>query len=293
MTTAVGMRTVAALVVVLLTAGCSSDSDNDGDGSPKPSSSTSATSPGATAQPGGLYDVGGRELFLDCRGEGSPTVVLEPGQGDPRSGFEQIQDDLAATTTTCTYDRANVGESGTAPTPRTSLDVVEDLHALLLAADVPTPYVLAGTSAGGFFAMHFARVYPDEVTGVLAMNPPPLAPDWTKRAYPLLTPAEVAEEKAFYRGDNPESYNWTASSREALAAPAPDVPMVLLHSTAAQCEGAVGACSKTADLYLELGQEYAAAWPDGVFEAVELTHAIHLADPPKVIGIIKELAKVQ
>lgn len=284
MTATVGTRALAALVIAMSAAGCSSDSDAEQDRS-KPSASTTTPS-----QPGGLYDVGGRELFLDCRGEGSPTVVLEPGQGDPRSGLREIQNDLAASTTTCTYDRANVGESGRAPTSRTFLDVVEDLHALLQAADVPTPYVLAGTSAGGFFAMHFARVYPDEVSGVLAMNRPPLAPDWQERAYPLLTRAEVAEEKAFYRGDNPESYDWTTSSRELLATTAPDVPMLLLHSSAAQCEGAVGACSKTADLYLQLGMEYAAMWPKGSFEAVELTHAIHLADPSKVIAIVQDLA---
>ncbi len=243
-----------------------------------------------TAEGARLHDIGDRELLLDCRGTGSPTVILEPGQGDSRSDFEAIQDALAATLTACTYDRANVGQSGTAPTPRTSLDVVEDLHALLGAADVAPPYVLAGASAGGFFAMHFARQHPDEVIGVLAMNPPPLATDWVKRAYPLLSAAEVSEEKAFLHGDNPESYDWAASGPQLVSAPAPDVPFVLLHSTVAQCEGEIGACSKTADLYLELGEEYAAAWPAGRFEAVDLVHAIHLADQAKVVGIIEELA---
>ena len=68
------------------------------------------------------------------------------------------------------------------------------------------------------------------------------------------------------------------------------MPLVLLHSTLAQCEGEIGACSKTADLYLQLGEEYAAKWPNGRFEAVEMTHAIHLADGATVVEIIRELA---
>jgi len=51
---------------------------------------------------------------------------------------------------TCAYDRANVGASDTASTPRSASDVVNDLHRLLETADVPGPYVLAGQSAGGF-----------------------------------------------------------------------------------------------------------------------------------------------
>jgi len=259
-----------------------------------PSTSESApaptTAPTLAAGPVGLFDVGDRELYLDCRGEGSPTVILEPGQGDDRSDYEAIQTVLAETTTACSYDRANVGQSGSAPTPRTSVEVVEDLHALLEAADVAPPYVLAGTSAGGFFAMHFARAYPDEVTGVLAMNPPPLARDWVGRAYPRLSKAEVAEEKAFYRGDNPENIDWSTSGEQMVTQAAPEIPLVLLHSTATQCEGEVGACTKTAELYLKLGEEYAAAWPCGTFEAVDLTHSIQLADEEKVLGIIEELS---
>ena len=38
----------------------------------------SAADPG----PSGLYDVGGgRKLFLDCQGQGSPTVFIIPGKG--------------------------------------------------------------------------------------------------------------------------------------------------------------------------------------------------------------------
>jgi pimeloyl-ACP methyl ester carboxylesterase len=292
-------RTAAVLLVLACaTMGGCGDSSDDPSAAGSPSASPSASSPADTASasapigsgPSGLFEVGDRGLFLECVGSGRPVVVLEPGQGDGRSTYATVQDQLAEVTTVCTYDRANVGQSGPAPTPRTSLDAVEDLRGLLQAAGLEGPYVLAGTSAGGFIALHFARAYPQEVQAVLAINPPPLASQWVDRAYPLLTHAEIAEEKAFYRGDNPESFDWTTSSKLIEGTTPPSgVPMVLLHSTVAQCEGDIGACSKTSDLYVKLGEEYAASWPGARFEAVDLGHQVQEADPEKVTALIRAL----
>ena len=38
-------------------------------------------SPAATGDFSGLVDIGGRSLYLECRGQGSPTVILEAGAG--------------------------------------------------------------------------------------------------------------------------------------------------------------------------------------------------------------------
>src|SRR6516164_5696161 len=40
-----------------------------------------AASPVATGDFSGLVDIGGRKLYLECRGQGSPTVILESGAG--------------------------------------------------------------------------------------------------------------------------------------------------------------------------------------------------------------------
>jgi hypothetical protein len=283
------MTRLAVLLLVLASVTMGGCADSSDDQSEADSSSVSTPTPIGSA-PSGLFDVGDRKLFLECVGSGRPVVVLEPGQGDSRSSYAGVQEQLAEVTTACTYDRANVAQSGPAPTPRTSLDTVKDLRALLQAAGLEGPYVLAGTSAGGFIALHFARAYPNDVHGVLAINPPPLASQWVERAHPLLSPAEVAEEQAFYSGDNPESFDWTASSELVESTPPPSgVPMVLLHSTRAQCEGEVGACSKTAGLYVQLGEEYAASWPGARFEAVNLVHQVQQADPDKVAGLIRTL----
>ena len=45
-----------------------------------------------------------------------------------------------------------------------------ELHALLQAAEIPGPYVLAGHSLGGLFARLYASTYPDEVVGLVLVD---------------------------------------------------------------------------------------------------------------------------
>jgi pimeloyl-ACP methyl ester carboxylesterase len=87
---------------------------------------------------------------------------------------------VAETTRVCAYDRpgtvASIGEdnfvsrSDAIAQPRTTPEVVTELHALLQAAEVPGPYVLAGHSLGGFFARLYAATYPDEVVGLVLVD---------------------------------------------------------------------------------------------------------------------------
>jgi pimeloyl-ACP methyl ester carboxylesterase len=141
----------------------------------------------------GAVDIGGgRHLYLECRGTGSPTVVLEAGY---RASARYWTDDLlhpdaqsvmvlpgvAKFTHVCAYDRpgtvASVGEidlisrSDAVPQPRTAADMVSDLHALLQAAGVRGPYVLAGHSLGGLFVRLYASTYPEDVAGLVLVDP--------------------------------------------------------------------------------------------------------------------------
>jgi hypothetical protein len=77
--------------------------------------------------PKGTFELSnGHSLNIECRGSGSPTIVFEVGLEEPRSDLSYLQDTLARQYMTCSYDRANNGESGKAPTPRTAGDVVRD-----------------------------------------------------------------------------------------------------------------------------------------------------------------------
>ena len=45
------------------------------------SATPSASPSAASGDFAGLVDIGGRNLYLECRGEGGPTVILESGAG--------------------------------------------------------------------------------------------------------------------------------------------------------------------------------------------------------------------
>ena len=126
---------------------------------------------GAYAMPGELVDVGGHRLHIHCTGSGSPTVVLEPGLGGASSAMsERIAPALGGNTQVCVYDRAGRGFSEPASGPKDGVEVATDLHTLLGRAQVEGPYVLAGHSLGGIYALSFAHRYPDQVAGLVLLD---------------------------------------------------------------------------------------------------------------------------
>src|SRR5919112_3430069 len=168
-------------------------------------SATPGAAPATMDDYAGLVDIGGRSLYLECHGTGSPTVVLAAGYRasgrfwsddllHPDAPRTMVLPGVAETTRVCAYDRpgtvASIGEddfvsrSDPIAQPRTSMEVVTELHALLQAAQVPGPYVLAGHSLGGFFARLYAATYPDEVVGLVLVDA------YSEQTETLMTPEQ-------------------------------------------------------------------------------------------------------
>ena len=124
--------------------------------------------------PGQLVDVGGHRLHINCTGTGSPTVVIDAGQGDWSTSWGVVQQEVAKTTQICTYDRAGLGWSETGPLPRDAAHFAKELHTLLQNANVPGPYVMVGHSLGGATVRVFVSEHASDVAGVVlidSMNP--------------------------------------------------------------------------------------------------------------------------
>ncbi len=121
---------------------------------------------------GEQYDVGGgRRLMLHHSGTGTPAVVIEAGAGafglDYLSLFE-----LCARRTTCVlYDRAGSGWSDPVQGSRSALEIVTDLHDALGLAGIEGPYLLVGHSLGGLLVRAFAQRFPEDVVGLVLVDP--------------------------------------------------------------------------------------------------------------------------
>src|SRR5262249_56143535 len=98
------------------------------------------------------------------------------------------------------WDRGKVpgGSRDPAKKPRTARDVVSDLHALLVAARLPRPYVLVGHSDGGLFVRLYASTYPGQVRGLVLVDAVGESDDARRNAFlKRLLPA--AQWKAYAR----------------------------------------------------------------------------------------------
>jgi pimeloyl-ACP methyl ester carboxylesterase len=116
-------------------------------------------------------DIGGRRLHLVTAGKGSPVVVIIPALADNVLQWLPIAEGVAAETQAIVYDRAGVGWSDPPPRGwRTPGLMAADLHALLHAAQIPAPYILAGHSIGGIVARQFYAGHPDEVAGMVLLD---------------------------------------------------------------------------------------------------------------------------
>src|SRR4051812_1192609 len=153
---------IAALVAVLLAAGCGSGGERR----------RVEPTPQAVLGPGRLVDIGGgRSLYLRCSGSGSPTVVLEAGYGATTDTWSAVEPALGRITRTCAYDRAGLGNSTAIPGVHDAGDEVADLSRLLQHAGVRPPYVVVGHSYGGLLARLFAGTNRGQVGGVVLVDP--------------------------------------------------------------------------------------------------------------------------
>ena len=123
---------------------------------------------------GMMVDVGSHSLHAVVAGQGAPPVVFDGGIGARSDEYRQLQERIAAVTTTVVYDRAGYGASEVGPLPRDSRTEVEELRRLLAALELRGPYVLVGHSLGGLNVEVYASLHPEEVAGLVMLDPPPL-----------------------------------------------------------------------------------------------------------------------
>ena len=121
--------------------------------------------------PGELGPAGGHRLHYRCAGTGAPAVVLEAGIAASSLTWSRVQPIIAHFTRVCSYDRAGLAWSEPASSQRALPALVSELRHLLDSAQVPRPYVLVGHSFGGLVIRAFARAHPQDVAGLVFVDP--------------------------------------------------------------------------------------------------------------------------
>ncbi len=124
--------------------------------------------------PGTLVDVGGYRMHINCVGEGDPTVILAAGLDDFSVFWSLVQPEVAKFSRVCTFDRPGLGWSEPSPTPRTTKNMVAELHTLLANAGVTGPILMVGHSFGGAQLELYAHTYPEQVAGLVLVDAAPV-----------------------------------------------------------------------------------------------------------------------
>ena len=179
---------------------------------------------------GERVDIGPRSLYLDCRGSGLPTVVLEAGSGSDSGTWSAVHDALATTTRTCAYDRTGRGRSD--PRPRHTLaEAATDLRAVLDAAGETGPYIVVGHSLGGAYGRVFADAHRAEMAGLVLVDAfnPDLQASWI---HPLLGTLrgeyDVTLEGLRAHVSQVDALDWIASEAQLRASALAGLPIEVL-----------------------------------------------------------------
>lgn len=115
---------------------------------------------------------GGRTINLRCSGNGAQVVLFEAGTNADSSTWFRVLPMLQDAARVCAYDRAGYGFSEGGPMPRDLEADVTDLHALMRAAELQRPLILVGHSLGSNIVRQFAVQYPEDVAGLVLVDPP-------------------------------------------------------------------------------------------------------------------------
>lgn len=121
---------------------------------------------------GSFYSVEGNRLFLDHSGSGSPTVVFIPAAGMVGLDYLNLHHKINKYTKSVIYDRLGTGWSDQVKLPRSAIEVTDELRSVLHTAGVPPPYLFVAHSLGGIYAHRYAQRFPDEVAGMILLEPP-------------------------------------------------------------------------------------------------------------------------
>lgn len=250
----------------------------------------------ATGQNYSRVNAGGPELRMLVTGHGGPTVVFEAGSGSPLESWVCVQPEVSQFTRTVSYDRAGNGLSTKGPVPRDGERIARELHTALQNAHVPPPYILVGHSLGGPYIRIFAGMFPQEVAGLVLVDP-------TQEELMEWAQARDPKPKRTPRPDD-EVDCAPATFTEARENPVPaEMPVILISGMGPrEIPGFVPAKFKNEvkrdheTLYpakLKFHRQWLEKFPNGKLVVTEKSgHGIPFEEPELIVSAIKEMVEL-
>ena len=229
---------------------------------------------------------GGRGLYLRCTGSGSPTVVMESGDEDTGDAYDFAIPDVARVARTCVYDRANLGRSDPAPGPRGLKELVGDVERLLEAAAIPGPYVLVGTSGGGYIVAGYAVAHPRDTAGIVLVETAAPFPD---------PPADLIEATDPANPENVEKRDYLQVEKDAWDGRERigDIPVTVISDDPSRAD--LAEAPEAERRLMRRNVEAQKGWlvlsPQAEQIVVRTGHAVEEEDPQLVIDAIVDVVR--
>ncbi|MCX6149323.1 MAG: alpha/beta hydrolase [Ignavibacteriales bacterium] len=114
------------------------------------------------------------EIFtssLENNQNGKPVIVFENGMASKYGSWETVINEVSKTSAVFSYNRPRIGESENDSLPPTTEHIVSNLRKMLSENGLNPPYLLVSHSFGGAYIRSFASYYPDEIAGLIFVDP--------------------------------------------------------------------------------------------------------------------------
>lgn len=192
----------------------------------------------APAAQDAMLDTGDTRLHVIQQGEGPYTVVFEAGFASDLSAWRKVAPEVAKRARVLLYSRAGSGQSPAIGTPQTLEQSAARFARMLAAADARAPYILVGHSYGALLMRAFAGAHPEQVAGLVLVDP---ADEGLETALRALDARRVEQDRMKLLSLVPQAWQGELklvqqimdSGKLPPMAALPDVPAVLISSVRA------------------------------------------------------------
>ncbi|WP_318565919.1 alpha/beta hydrolase [Peribacillus simplex] len=109
-------------------------------------------------------------LQYNISGNGKPNIVLINGGSGPIEGWMKILPAISESSSAFSYNRFGVAGSDKPNVSQDGFNILNTLRVAITSVGFEPPFLLVGHSLCGLYANLYARLYPNEVAGIVFLE---------------------------------------------------------------------------------------------------------------------------